>query len=79
MGIRSLWRIPEDPWVLPLWVACGADGNIIATRRFQVVWRATVLWLQRGQRWARQDQTLACSAARPAGQKAGRNTAVAVR
>ena len=43
MGIRFPWRIPEDPWVLPLWVACGADGNIIATRRFQVVWLSTVL------------------------------------
>ena len=50
MDIRFPWRTSEDPWVLPLWVACGADGNIIATRRFQVVWRATVLWLQRGLR-----------------------------
>lgn len=48
MGIRFPWRASGDPWVLPLWVAGGVDGNIIATRRFQVVWQATVLWLQRG-------------------------------
>jgi len=36
MGIRFPWRASGDPWVLPLWVAGGVDGNIIATRRFQV-------------------------------------------
>lgn len=79
MDIRFPWRTPEDPWVLPLWVACGADGNIIATRRFQVCLAVDSSVARRGQRWARQDPTLTCSAARPAGQKAGRKTAVAAR